>query len=58
MRAHEGESGLYYWPGYEIVKELVPDPYEEDNRHIRTEVVALVMARFHRYFLLDEGPPP
>ncbi len=53
MRRHEGDSRLLYWPSFEIVKECFRDPYEEDNRHVRPEVVARVMELFRRFYLSE-----
>jgi GSCFA family len=38
--------GVLYFPAYEIVKRLCPNPWLEDNRHVRPEVVARVMDVF------------
>ncbi len=53
VRRHEGDPRLLYWPSFEMVKEVFRDPYEEDNRHIRPEVVAQIMALFARYYLTE-----
>lgn len=37
---------VLYFPAYEIVKRLTPNPWREDNRHVRPEVVARVMENF------------
>lgn len=52
MRAHEDDERLFYFPSYEIVKAYARDPYKSDNRHIRDEVVSLIMDNFSRHFLL------
>jgi len=52
-RAHPEDERLHYWPAYEIVKELCPDPYEEDNRHVKPDVVAGIMELFRKHYLLE-----
>jgi hypothetical protein len=50
MRAHADDPNLLYFPSYEIVKEYFVDPYLEDNRHPRPEVVSFVMNTFERHY--------
>ncbi|MFO1486097.1 MAG: GSCFA domain-containing protein [Verrucomicrobiaceae bacterium] len=50
IRMHQGDKKLFYFPSYEIVKEYIKDPYEDDNRHVRKEVVKTIMTTFeHAY---------
>ncbi len=42
----ESCDGVEYFPAYEIVKRLSSNPWKEDNRHVREEVVARVMQAF------------
>jgi hypothetical protein len=51
VREHQDDSALFYFPSYEIVKEFCRDSYEDDLRHIRRDVVELIMKTFHRHFL-------
>jgi hypothetical protein len=51
----EGVPGLYYFPSYEIVTSYFRDPYALDNRHVRPEVVATIMAAFARHYV--SAPP-
>jgi len=53
MRSNENDGQLFYFPSYEIVKEFFPDPYAEDNRHIKPEIVATVMQTFERHFCYE-----
>lgn len=53
MRAHSDDPHLFYWPSYEIVKDYCPDPYLDDNRHPRPEVIDLIMRTFASHYLLD-----
>jgi hypothetical protein len=53
MRAHQQDQRLYYWPSYEIVKEYCSDPYLEDNRHPRPEIIDTIMRTFARHYLVD-----
>jgi len=51
----ESQTGnLFYWPSYEIVTDVFPDPYLEDNRHPQTHVVKLIMDLFRKYYLVGE----
>ncbi len=56
MRAHEDDEQLLYFPSYEIVKEFAPTPYDDDNRHVREEVVEFIMGTFASHYLVDERP--
>ncbi len=53
VRNHEHDKQLYYWPSYEIVKEFFTDPYVDDNRHVKPEVLDTVMSKFEQYYLAD-----
>jgi hypothetical protein len=50
MRAHPEDRKLYYFPAYEIVREFFRDPYTDDNRHVKPEIVQAVMAAFERAY--------
>ena len=43
-------SKLYYWPAYEIIKEGFADPYLEDGRHPKPEIVQEVLRIFGKYY--------
>jgi hypothetical protein len=45
-----GDDRLFYFPAYEIVKDFFVDPFEADNRHPRSEIVAFVMDTFARHY--------
>jgi len=50
----EGKENVYYWPSYEIVRYwymLGKNPYARDNRHVRKEVVKLIMTLFDKHYL-------
>jgi hypothetical protein len=52
LRAREDLNRTYfYYPGYEIVTELIPDPFLPDNRHLYDYVVEAVMDQFARCFM-------
>jgi hypothetical protein len=53
VRNHEQDKHLHYWPSYEIVKEYFTDPYVDDNRHVKPEVLDTVMSKFEQYYLTD-----
>jgi hypothetical protein len=50
MRDRASDSNLFYFPSYEIVKEFFVDPYQEDNRHPKDEVVRFIMETFERHY--------
>jgi GSCFA family len=52
MRDRPHDEGLHYFPSYEIVTELFTDPREDDNRHVRPELVAFVMETFRRHYCM------
>jgi hypothetical protein len=41
----------YYFPGYEITWATIPDPFLEDARHVKREVVHRVMEVFDYQFM-------
>lgn len=51
FRNHEDDEKLFYWPSYEIVNDYIKDPFKDDLRHIREEVVSLIMNLFSRLYL-------
>lgn len=46
---------VHYFPSYEMVKEVSSDPYKEDNRHPKVEVVDWVLDTFERHFCVAES---
>jgi hypothetical protein len=50
MRTFSDDERLLYFPSYEIVKDCIVDPYIDDNRHPRPEVVSFVMETFERHY--------
>jgi len=46
------DSLLHYFPSYEVVREGFPDPYTEDNRHVRPEIIKFMMEQFVKYYCL------
>ena len=56
IRNHQEDDRLYYWPSYEIVKECFTDPYVEDNRHVKSEVLETVMRKFEQYYMAETQP--
>ena len=53
----EGVPDLYYFPSFEIVTSYFRDPYALDNRHVRPEVVATIMAAFARHYVTEPSQP-
>ena len=45
------DENVHYFPSYEIVKEFFVDPFLDDNRHPKPEVIDTVMQAFERNFL-------
>lgn len=41
---------LFYWPSYEIVKDLFPNEFTEDNRHVHPEILSLIMRLFESVY--------
>jgi GSCFA family len=52
LRAHPEDVNqtYFYFPGYEIATELLMDPLEEDNRHMRDHHAAFVLDLFARHY--------
>ena len=50
MRTFSADERLLYFPSYEIVKDCFADPYLDDNRHLKWEVVSFVMETFERHY--------
>jgi hypothetical protein len=49
----EGRERGYYYPAYEMVTAGSFDPFEEDNRHPKPEVVRRVMQTFERSYCIS-----
>ena len=54
MRNSAEDASMFYFPSYEIVKEFFVDPYRDDNRHPKPEVVEFIMKTFERHFCVAE----
>jgi len=50
IRSHSDDPHLYYFPSYEIVNEFMVDPYRDDNRHPKPEVILTVMEKFEEHY--------
>jgi hypothetical protein len=50
---------LYYWPAYEMIKEAFSEPYLEDGRHVKPDIVRQVLNLFGKHYCrdLDQGLP-
>ena len=55
MRGHSDDRRLFYFPSYEIIKDVIEDPYAKDFRHVKPEVVSTIMNFFATHYLVD-GP--
>lgn len=49
---YENNEKLFYFPSYELVKEAFTDPFLEDNRHIKPELIKIIMAQFAKHYCL------
>jgi hypothetical protein len=54
------KNGLYYWPSYEMVKELFPytykgSAYKNDNRHIKDSCIKEIMKNFELFYVQDDN---
>lgn len=43
-------ENVWYFPAYEIIKEVLKEPFLEDNRHVRPEAIACIMGLFESWF--------
>src|SRR5664279_1131197 len=50
MRANADDANVFYFPSYEIVSEIFPDPRQEDNRHLKDYVIAAITSTFERHY--------
>lgn len=48
-------EGVHYFPSYELVKEVFADPFGEDNRHVRPELLERVMGYFVSDYCVPEA---
>lgn len=44
---------VYYYPSYEFVLSSLDNPYQDDNRHPRDEIVAILMETFEKYYCVQ-----
>lgn len=44
------KEGVFYFPSYELVKEVFVDPYKDDNRHIKEVYTDQIMSIFENYY--------
>jgi hypothetical protein len=55
LRSREDLNRTYfYYPGYEIVTEMIADPFLPDNRHLHDFVIDAVMDQFARGFMAGD----
>lgn len=45
------EDAVSYFPSYELVTAIERDPFEEDNRHVKPEVVNRIMRLFEAWYV-------
>ncbi|MFP4120213.1 MAG: GSCFA domain-containing protein [Coleofasciculus sp.] len=44
-------DNVWYFPAYEMVKEIIVNPFKEDHRHVRPEAIASIMDLFASWVL-------
>ncbi|PKR47894.1 GSCFA domain-containing protein [Thalassospira povalilytica] len=49
----EKHDRVYYFPSYELVKEVYPDPFDDDNRHPKKPYIQEIMQLFARAYCED-----
>lgn len=52
MREHAEDGKLFYFPSYELITDFFEEPFLEDLRHVKPEVVAQVMEAFRQHYLV------
>lgn len=52
MRGFSEDKRLHYFPSYEMVTSFLPDPWKDDLRHPRQDVVDMIMQTFKRRYLV------
>ena len=57
VREFQAEGNLFYWPSYEIVTELFPKPFWDDNRHVVESILDYIMTLFEAYYCEDKCHP-
>jgi len=48
-------SGVFYFPSYEMVSRCIKDPWEEDGRHVRRAAVDRIMELFEKMYVRADG---
>jgi tetratricopeptide (TPR) repeat protein len=57
MQDYGPTGNLFYFPAYEIVKEVFHNPFDDDGRHVKTPIIHYIMCCFERFFCQsDKGP--
>lgn len=56
MRDRKDDTNLHYLPSYEFVKEVAIDPYMDDNRHPRLEIINQLLELFETHYCADASP--
>ena len=47
-------SGIHYFPGYELVTRCIKNPWDQDQRHVSSSTIAKVMQLFEKMFVSDD----
>jgi len=50
MIENEQDGVAYYWPSYDIIREMFADPWRIDRQHIKQPVIDFVMTIFEKYW--------
>jgi len=51
-------STYFYFPSFEIVKEFLVDPFQDDNVHVRDDYVRQILQLFARFYVSDMRDAP
>lgn len=49
------EGVLHYWPSYELITDAFGQPYKDDRRHPKDEVLDFIMMLFERTWCVDSS---
>jgi tetratricopeptide (TPR) repeat protein len=58
MQAYAGDGKLFYFPAYEIVRDIFRNPFDPDGRHVKAPVIHYIMCCFEKFFCRSQEPFP
>ncbi|MEL6679096.1 MAG: GSCFA domain-containing protein [Pseudomonadota bacterium] len=53
VREKADEGVLHYWPSYELITDVFQQPYKDDRRHPKEQVLDFIMTLFERTWCVD-----